>query len=34
MQRIFLVFVVMLISFTTVTAQTNNKLAAACAARG
>jgi mono/diheme cytochrome c family protein len=34
MQRIFLVFVVMLISFTTVTAQTNNKLAAASAARG
>ena len=34
MQRIFLVFVVMMISFTTVTAQTNNKLAAASAARG
>ena len=34
MQRIFLVFVVMMISLTTVTAQTNNKLAAASAARG
>ncbi len=34
MQRIFLVFVVMMISFTAVTAQTNNKLAAASAARG
>lgn len=34
MQRIFLVFVVMMISFTTVTAQSNNKLAAASAARG
>lgn len=34
MQRIFLVFVVMMISFTTVMAQTNNKLAAASAARG
>ena len=34
MQRIFLVFLVVMISFTTVTAQTNNKLAAASAARG
>ena len=34
MQRIFLVFVVMMMSFTAVTAQTNNKLAAASAARG
>ena len=34
MQRIFLVFVVMMISFTVVTAQTNNKLTAASVARG
>lgn len=34
MHRIFLVFVVVMISFTAVTAQTNNKLAAASAARG
>ncbi len=34
MQRIFIVFVVVMISFTTVTAQTNNKLVAASAARG
>ncbi|MFM6969860.1 MAG: c-type cytochrome [Sediminibacterium sp.] len=34
MYRIFLVFVVVMISLTAVTAQTNNKLTAASAARG
>jgi mono/diheme cytochrome c family protein len=34
MYRIFLVFVVVMISFTAITAQTNNKLTAASVARG